>query len=150
MKNFRASFRMVFLWVAFLGCWSVLGTANALCRDGKIPLDEEFRRSKIVAVATAISETPVAEASDPDGVTAIRYDFTAKKFFKGNSQQFSVWIDNTSSRVVFEPGQEYLVFVQPNAGRPFVDSCGGSALAKNSGAIIERLKAYGGRAQNLK
>ncbi|TXH45056.1 MAG: hypothetical protein E6Q92_03745 [Burkholderiaceae bacterium] len=120
---------------------SFWGSAHALCLNGRPTLENEFKSSRLVAVATVVGLANFSEPSDPEGIAVTRYDFVKKRLFKGRSERFSVWIDNTSSRIVFDQGQDYLVFVQGMRREAFVDACGRSALAKDSGEIIRRLEA---------
>jgi len=135
--------RMIALLVFGLVCMTVGSDATALCIEGRIPLAEEFSQSRLVAKAVLIREHQIVDPADPTGVTATRYDFASKLIYKGKEKKFSVWIDNTSSRVVFSEGSEYLVFVQRGVKDGFVDACGNSGLVKSGAETIEWLKRQG-------
>jgi hypothetical protein len=141
--------RAIALLTVALACVMYGGRAEAVCLDGRLPLDQEFKQSRLVAQATLMHESPVIDPADPDGVAATRYDFVAKVLFKGKGRKFSVWIDNTSSRIVFERGAEYLIFVQQNGNgsRGFVDACGNSGLAQESASAFEWLRRKGNRSR---
>lgn len=132
--------RAIALFTVALACMLYGGRAEAVCLDGRLSLDQEFKQSRLVAKAVLVHESPVVDPADPEGVAATRYDFVTRALFKGKGRKFSVWIDNTSSRMVFERGAEYLVFVQQDGGRGFVDACGNSGLAQESASTIEWLK----------
>ncbi|GAB2878672.1 hypothetical protein GCM10027277_54890 [Pseudoduganella ginsengisoli] len=132
--------RTVKLFMTALACATFGSHAEALCLSGKLPLDQEFKQSRLVATAIVTHQSPIVARDDPEGIEAIRYDFATRTLFKGKRRKFSVWIDNTSSRMVFDPGVEYLVFVQQNGKRGFVDGCGNSGTTQDSVSTIEWLQ----------
>ena len=131
--------RMLWLNVIFFSFLTVSSFGLAVCLNGKISLGQEFNRSDFIARATLVRERKIIEFSDPGGVAATRFDFFAKMLYKGKGRRFSVWIDNTSSRIEFERNVEYVLFVKGEGRRAYIDACGNSGPVKDSAVAVEWL-----------
>lgn len=136
-KRLRHSLRRL-LWVGLV----VSFQAQALCTDGRRPsLDAEFAESDAVAIGVATAPRYVRDANDPEGYSALLYDMTLERVFKGDVRgRIVVRSENTSSRFPMTPGEPQLLFLTRDGRWFFVDNCGHSAaLSKVERSVLERI-----------
>jgi len=127
-----AIFGPVLFWVA---------SASAACLDGNPKVAQEFAKTPIVMVGTAIESHDVPDDND-DGMSSYTiYIVKAQEVIKGKpAKRLWLFSVNTSSRFPMDLNVPYLLFVQHFPDIDFVDSCGNSAPLKEAKGIYEETK----------
>jgi len=127
-----AIFGFLLFWVA---------GASAACLDGNPKVAEEFAKTPIVMVGTAIESHDVPDDND-DGMSSYTiYIVKAREVIKGKpAKRLWLFSVNTSSRFPMDLNVPYLLFVQHSPDMDFVDSCGNSAPLKEAKDVYEETK----------
>ena len=104
------------------------GPTFAVCTQGRPTIEQEWRTSALVAIASPISSNPLMEdRADPEGVTATIYKMKVENVMRGKRiSTISVRSENTSSRFPMDVGKKYLLFLKTDQGVYYIDSCGNS------------------------
>lgn len=103
---------------------------QAACLDGSAPSRaQEAAAATGVVLARVLSATPLHEdATDPGGISAIRYRVERLRLIDGRSPAtFELYSENTSSRFPMDVDGRYLLYLQRDRqGRYYIDACGHS------------------------
>ncbi len=124
--------------------------AQALCYGRQQPsVQQEFASSTFVLTGTVTKSQEISAPDDPQGVAATQYQIEINQLFKGkvpaagqSPASISIHAENTSSRIVLETGQQYLLFVRSDAEYHYVDACGHSGLSAKRQAVLQELRQY--------
>jgi hypothetical protein len=99
-----------------LACSAV--SAYAVCPNPPLTLCQIVQRNEWVLLATVESRQVVKDEDDPEGVAGWIYHLTVRRDYRNNKvRHISVFSENTTSRVVLQPGKEYFVFAGRNPGQ---------------------------------
>src|SRR5579871_2042715 len=124
------------LW--FVGLWGL--TAQAVCVNGHLSVESEFRSSKTVVIAKVIASEKVPASQDGYFLEGTVYHVDVLKHFKGdNSSSLLIFSENSSGRFDMVLDDTYLLFIHEEDGRLSVDNCGNSGSAVKRAATIEQV-----------
>ncbi len=121
----------------------------ALCTGQPLSVEQEWAASHWVLTGVVKNQRDITEPDDPQGVAATIYQIEINQLFKGKvpaadqtPASISIHSENTSSRIVLETGQQYLLFVRSDAEYHYVDACGYSGLSAKRQAVLQELRQY--------
>ncbi len=146
MKSSNYSNRKRHSAVLILLC-SYAINAQALCYGRQQPsVQQEFASSHFVLTGTVTKSQDISAPDDPEGIAATQYQITINQLFKGkvpaaghSPASITITSENTSSRMVLETGQQYLLFVSGSVKDGFVDACGQSGVLAERQAVVREL-----------
>lgn len=116
-------------------------SAYSLCYGDRHPsLKDEIASSRFVVIGSLKKSSNISSPDDPEGIEATLYEMEVRQVFKGSPPAaITVRSENTSSRFVILPKQEYLLFMSGEVDAAFVDACGNSGLANERESAINEL-----------
>lgn len=108
----------------------------------KIPLTTEVRNSRAIVIGRVVKvEARQEDRDDPTGVTANVYTVQVIQTLKGNPPSLlSVREENDSGRYSMALEETHLLFLQIDAGRINVDSCGNSSSLPAGNAMLAQVE----------
>jgi hypothetical protein len=124
--------------------------AYAVCLDPKtlvsgyhVPLDEEIRTSKLIAVGEVTKSRYLKEdPTDPDDITAYIYTIRVLRPLKGRVPKLiELRSENDSGRYLMKEGERHLLFISSEGQHFVVDSCGNSSSLPKGNAVLQQVEA---------
>lgn len=121
--------------------------AQAVCYGRQKPsVQQEFASSNFVLTGTVTTSQDISDPDDPEGIAATKYKIAINLLFKGkvpaaghSPASITITSENTSSRMVLETGQQYLLFVNGSVEDGFVDACGQSGVLAERQTVVREL-----------
>jgi len=126
-----------------------LHAAYAVCLDPKtfisgyqVPLDEEIRSNKIIAIGEVIKSRHLQEdPTDPEGITATIYTIQVSRQLKGRLPSvIKMRSENDSGRYWMEVGERHILFLRKKGQYFTADSCGNSSPLPKGNDVLKRVE----------
>lgn len=115
--------------------------AWAVCPDGPLSVEREYREAVAIVVARVESEhpTPNPPRGHDEGTT---YRVKVTERVQGKAAgTVNLLSENNSGRFPMEVGETYLLFISKGPGALVVDNCGNSGVMTERRELLAQLKA---------
>lgn len=132
------------LFIAVLVFTLTIETAIGACLLDDYSVSAEFSRSTVVALGRVASERQISEQKDSGVLEGVIYTVRVDELFRGHAgKTLTVFSENSSSRLLMQGGQTYLLFLYSQSGRLSADYCGNSGLSTNKQSVLNQVRALG-------
>jgi hypothetical protein len=133
---------LVSFTVGIPAAYSVCLDPKTLVSGYQIPLNEEIKSAKGIAMGRVTKEQPLhEEASDPEGITSEIYTVKILRQLKGRLPQVvEIRTENDSGRYSMEVGEIHLFFLSKEGQYFIADSCGNSSVLPTGNATLKQVE----------
>jgi len=116
-------------------------SAHAVCVNGHPSVASEYSHSRVIVIASVVSEKPIPGTADGYFLDGTTYTVRVSRQFLGSpTPTLELFSENSSGRFDMAIGTEYLLFIYQDRGRLLVDNCGNSVELSKSGDILKQVE----------